>query len=158
MQSMLNLWCTYLVENNIISKNDIEIYAFGMRSTITSFLFYSIVGAFGLLTHQFINSIFVLVVFSLLRPYAGGIHLQSRALCSIFSVSIALIILGASKILNVAIPRLDTPLLLAGSIIILLFSPVDTPNKRLSHLEKQVYRKNCLQLTLLFCLFYFNLL
>lgn len=140
MENIINSICEELVKSQIVSKQDVPIYQYGLKmlllkmAYITSFIIYA------LLVGALKETILFLLTYSFLRSYSGGYHASSILRC--YLVSLSTIILN-SVLCKVSIAgilfKIDIVLLILSSIFIFLFSPVDNHEKQLDDLEKKVY-------------------
>lgn len=140
MENIINSICEELVKNQIVSKQDVPIYQYGLKmlllkvTYITSFIIYA------LLVGALKETILFLIAYSFLRSYNGGYHASSILGC--YLVSLSTIILN-SVLCKVSIAgilfKVDIVLLILSSVFIFLFSPVDNHEKQLDDLEKKVY-------------------
>lgn len=140
MENIINSICEELVKNQIVSKQDVPIYQYGLKmlllkvTYITSFIIYA------LLVGALKETILFLIAYSFLRSYNGGYHASSILGC--YLVRLSTIILN-SVLCKVSIAgilfKVDIVLLILSSVFIFLFSPVDNHEKQLDDLEKKVY-------------------
>jgi accessory gene regulator B len=125
-----------------IPEEEKELYIYGFYM-VFSYTFYCIFAALlGVIFHLLAESILFFLLFSLIRSYAGGVHASTEISCMIctslsFLASVAAIRLGVFC----AQPVAAFAVLAAGSVIILAFAPLDTPEKRLDRAERKHYRK-----------------
>lgn len=140
-----------LINNQIISNEDRAVYKYGLE------IFLSLVTKIVLLT--IIAYIFNVVVemtifastFFILRINAGGYHAKTFLGCFIATVIFTFFTIGILS--TISIPFYLTIIILTISdILIFLYAPVDTPNKRLTPREYSIYRKRSLRFAILFTL------
>ena len=81
------------ITNNIIEKDDAELYVFGVMQGLRTLL--GIVSALllSILFHNFLYGIIVLATFMPIRIFSGGYHAQTPTQCFFGSMSIQLIAL-----------------------------------------------------------------
>lgn len=132
---------SYFVERKIISKEDIDIYSYGMLVlfyyllNIASFLLLALV--FGYL----LESVVFLTAFFSLRIFIGGYHSSTHLKCYVVSMLIYGIFLYFIHSIGLFNDLTIIALLIFSGITIFLFSPGDTENKRLTKKEKAIYKK-----------------
>jgi accessory gene regulator B len=131
-----------LIGTSVISDEEQELYIYGFYM-LFSYLFYFIFAVLlGVLFHLLLESVLFFLLFSLIRSYAGGVHASKELFCVLYTslsflVSIAFIRLNAF----LARPVVAFIVLVAASLSILIFAPLDTYEKQLNHEEKQYYQK-----------------
>lgn len=146
-----------MIKSNVITHNEKELYTycfdyiFELVFSILSFLF------IGLLFDRFIFScIFLLVIFPL-RTFGGGIHAPTSLSCTIISYLIYVIALIIGPILAPMYSIQWTILLFLEILIIVIFAPVDTPNKRLRKEQRTKLKTFCTISLIVIALIYFVL-
>lgn len=101
------------------------------------------------------EGIIIIIPFIFLRSFAGGVHAKSSKVCFIVSTILLLALIYLSNILTNSI--YICILMLFSSTSIIIFSPIENENKRLTVSEKTVYRILCSLLIFSFCILYFIL-
>lgn len=130
------------IENDIISKDDEELYLYSFQSLIAhlaSWLTLAILGAtFGC----FWETVVFLVLFAPLRIYAGGFHQGSYLSCYISSLFLFIGIVAFCKLAadNVSIGAIIISVAVSAGIIFLL-APIADENKPLDADETKKYKK-----------------
>lgn len=129
-----------LVKNNIIKKEDFEIYKFGIESFI--------IKACHLVSYMIIGMVFRLLpelivflgAFIPLRESSGGYHAKTPVKCYILSCGTVISFLC----LLILIPesKMEYSIILAAvsSLILFLIVPVETENKPLNDAEQTYYK------------------
>ena len=69
-------------------KGDIEVYVYGVECFLNMAIVASILCLWGILTHNFFETLLWIISFSLIRHYAGGLHAPSELSCIISSILI----------------------------------------------------------------------
>lgn len=142
MSSITKKVCEWLLLNKIIEEDDIPLYEFGL----TQLFFYII--EYGALTLMAIMlgifkfyTLFLISILSL-RKNAGGIHSESHVICFIITNIIFFFVLEIIKVSAkfMMIKYLVIPLLF-GIIVLIVLSPIETPNKPISRCEFIVFRR-----------------
>ena len=129
-----------LKHSSIIKEDDVELYAYGFYILISKLLFFIIALIFGAILNIVFESIVFYVSFSIIRAYAGGVHADKEWKCFLYtSVSIIMCALGIKILINVEPTTFFVSMLIISSIIIVVFSPLDTKEKPLSTEEKEKY-------------------
>lgn len=129
-----------LVEKNTISSENKPIYQYGIQQGLTIGLNFFTTFAIGLIFHMIIESFLFLAVYIPLRSFAGGVHAKTANRCYVYSTIMIIVALLVIKFFPFGI-FIGSCLSLINGTIIFLLAPVETANKKLDELEKQVYKK-----------------
>lgn len=133
-----------LLTTSVIKEEDKELYSYGFFLLITRFFFFLITVFVGVLVGIPVESVLFYIVFVSLRGYAGGVHAKTETACTILTtLALTGSVLGIKvmEITNCSV--ISTLMLMCGSLVILLFSPLDTKEKPLTNQEKRYYRRVC---------------
>lgn len=143
---MISKLSAYLTEkmlsNGTISKEDKELYIYGLFMLISHLVFFIISCVFGLILGCVLESIVFYVAFQFIRRYAGGYHAATETRCEIFStlsILACIVVIKLSKTYDI-----QTALLIisaVSAVCIFVFCPLDTPEKPLSDKEFRYFRK-----------------
>lgn len=96
----------------------------------------------GCLFSMLLETVIFLLAFSFLRSYAGGYHASSSLKCYVSSSAIMAVSLLIIRYADMPIANIVFALF--GTVICLIFAPVESQNKPLDEIEKAVYRKRAL--------------
>lgn len=139
-----------LLSKGIINEEEKELYLYGvfmLLSQITYSIFTLLVG---LLIKCLFESIVFYLSFQSIRKYAGGYHASTELRCQIISTGSIMLCLTLIKELELF--DFNNGLLLItvpSALCILALSPLDTPEKPLTHNEFRRFRKISLLILLL---------
>lgn len=128
-----------LIENNIIEKNDKNVFIYGIDYMLSSILHIVTTLAIGALFGMFLESVVFLISYMPIRQYAGGFHASTPTRCyfsSIIITTVVLYIIGLPIWSDIVILFF----LAVASLIIFLLAPVEDKNKPLDDKEKIVYK------------------
>lgn len=134
-----NVVISNLIYYRLVDQEDIEIYKFGFECFCLKVIHYTtycmVAMAYGCL-YEFL--IFI-VSYMMLRKYAGGIHAKTRIGCLVISN----IFLSGVLIIGQWIEKglLLSVISILGLLLIIIFAPVDNPNRVLSDKERNKFRK-----------------
>ena len=131
-----------LIASSVVEEVDRELYVYGFFLLITRVSFFLVAAAIGCLLGVPGEGIVFYIVFILLRSYAGGVHAKTEVACTVLTTLSIGISVAMIKMLELS-DRGMIPLLIAANICILLFSPLDTPQKPLDAAEREWYRRKC---------------
>ncbi len=129
-----------LARSSVIQDEDIELYAYGFYVLISKLLFLIISLILGVILNIVLESLVFYVSFSIIRAYAGGVHADKEWKCFVYT-TIALLIcaLGIKLLINFEPTCVYVSMLIASSLLIIIFSPLDTEEKPLSEIEREKY-------------------
>ena len=129
-----------LARSSVIQNEDVELYAYGFYILISKLLFLIMALIFGVILNIVLESLVFYVLFSIIRAYAGGVHADKEWKCFFYtSISIIMCVLGLKILINIELTCVYVSLLIASSLLIILFSPLDTEEKLLSEIEREKY-------------------
>lgn len=126
---------------NSIGQDERELYIYGFFMLFSKLFFFLLTVIYGAILGLIGESMVFYIAFTCLREYAGGVHASTERVCTICT-SLALLISVIAIKVCVSMPLIITPLVsIPLSIIcIVLFSPLDTEEKRLTFNEKREYK------------------
>lgn len=138
----------FLVNREIISREDIPIYIYGYEALIASMVNFILIVILGVIFHQGWQSIVFFVVFALTRVHSGGYHAQSYLKCNlvlalVFIITITLIeaIIFSKRDYTIVV------FVLFYLSVILKFAPVPDSKKQISKAEEVKFREKILLLS-----------
>ena len=138
--SLANRIAQLFVKQGIISEADKELYRFGFNQFLT--IIFNVVTTLiiGCAFHMVISSVIFLIVYVPLRSYAGGYHANTPWRCYVLStLVIALVLIILKYFTNLLVCY--AIVLIAGTILCLLLSPVSDQNKPFDDTEQKVFKK-----------------
>lgn len=144
MQALISRFVSFLIGQQIVKEGDREIYEFGFWSAFLFLLnFLCSLILIGSLGKWYLGSIFLLL-FIVIRSYAGGYHSKSPWTCFVISqicIVAGIILCGYAANYAAAGNSIKCFVLyLLMSIIILYFSPRQSPENPLTENDKKKYR------------------
>lgn len=127
-----------LIENNSIDVADVEVYKFGIETTLLKALHYTSYLVIALCMNKFFEFAIIFAVFYIFRRNTGGFHAKTRIGCYLFSCAVIFLSLFATEINfswqgAAVISILDI-------IILLILSPVKNSNRNLDAEEIKYFR------------------
>lgn len=131
-----------LYRHKLIDNDNIELLEYGLFLFFSYILYAVICLACGAVFHSLIQSVIFYLTFCVVRVFAGGFHASTETRC--FIISALSIIISVYSIKQFTVQNLNlcfVILLLISSIIIFIFAPVDTDNKKLDSEERKRFRK-----------------
>ncbi|MBR6095220.1 MAG: accessory gene regulator B family protein [Lachnospiraceae bacterium] len=142
MIQKISCFLTDILSNHItINEKERDIYEYCIRIVLKRSLFLVILMLFGIITGQIGITLLYIVSFMPLRSYCGGAHAPTPALCYLLSYGISIAVLSLIPLFtSTCPPPLILILFLFFCIPIIILSPVDTENKRISPQNKRVLK------------------
>lgn len=132
-----------LIQKNVIEDCNREIYLFGVEQFLTITLNIVTTIVIGLVLGKLWQSILFVLMFMVLRSYAGGYHASTPVGCYILTSSIITTALSVLKFIGINI-LVCVGLLIISGVAILILSPVQSENKPLDNIEFVIYRKKAI--------------
>ncbi|MGL6202007.1 MAG: accessory gene regulator B family protein [Lachnospiraceae bacterium] len=130
------------LNNKVIEQEQFRAYAYGCELLVSDMISNIIVLLAALLMGRVIEMIIFLVVFSSIRVVCGGYHASSYKNCILnFCTSTILLFLITEWLIHRNYYGLIIVLVVAADLMILMFAPVDHPNRPLTKEEMIKYRK-----------------
>lgn len=140
----------WLYKQQAISKEDIELYEYGILNVIIAIAPVLMVLVIGFFMHGMVEGMIMLIPFLSIRKYSGGYHAPYMWVCTLTSCS--LLMLCIYVILHSSWGYAYWGVLGIAMIILWNLSPIDSKNKRLTEKDKIKYRKITRILLLIFLL------
>lgn len=133
----------FFYEKNIVKQEDEEVYAYGMELLYSSIFNIFLAILISAATNTFLPTTVFMFTFAISRQYIGGYHAKTHFGCmSILTVVLIIFsILSKNIPINFEIP-ISSIVTVISIILVILFAPVEHPNKPLSDNDKIRLRKN----------------
>ena len=139
MKKVADLFSDWLVESEIIRKDERELYAYGFwQGGVLLFNFLTI-AVIGIIADMLWQSVVFTIAYGLLRPVAGGFHARTQRNCYFYSILLIVLALGVLRWEQWDAITCMIVVLASGSIVYKL-APVEDENKPLDDVEVVVYR------------------
>lgn len=130
-----------LSESNIIKKEDVAVYKYGILLCLTTVLEIGIILILSLFIGNFIKTIVFLLAFLPIRVYAGGFHADTKLRCFFVLLGVYTLFTILSMNSDHAIYQYMMILIPISNIIcVYLWSPLIHVNKNSSENEKKKFR------------------
>jgi len=132
----------FFVINNIIPREDIEVYEYSLGLLFSTILNTGAVLAISIATGTFFETVLFLIGFITLRTATGGFHAKNHFRCFVIFIATYLTFLAA-LFFTPAIWQLPLIYIFAAisSASIVLFAPIENKNKPLSEKEFVLFRR-----------------
>lgn len=152
MKYLAGMITTWLIKQEAITEGDRELYEYAAHSFFLAIAPFAYALIIGELTGELKVSLVLVVPFAVIRKYSGGFHAKREWTCVVSSCLLLLgCILVASHLHNSIV---FGGLVLLGIVLMIIFSPVDSENRRLEPDEKKLRKREAAILALLFYLIY----
>jgi accessory gene regulator B len=153
-----NAFAQWLYHAGSITKEDLPVYehaAYCLCFTLTPLVLVSVIGC---LLGMFREGILMIIPFYLLRKFSGGIHLKSPVNCLISSTCLLVLsLLIIRAVLDSGHYFIFCIFVFLSIVLIFFLSPIDSEQKRLSVMERKVFRKGARSLLIFIGGIYFML-
>ena len=140
---LANLFSCLLLENDIITSEEVSIYSYLFEYIIENVIYFTITIIIGILRGNIWYGIVMYLVNSLFRSYGGGAHASTKELCVVISYGIVFFIVFFVPFVAERLGCVRGILYAISGAIIFLISPVDCCNKRLDKLKKRNLKVKC---------------
>lgn len=142
-----------LVSNNIINKDDEDVYAYGFEVLISSLISTIVLLIIAILTNTFLYSLLFIIGFVTTRMCCGGYHAKHHSTCLLTTLFNYLIFLSTITFLPKGILIFIIPILISiYTIIILILAPLEHPfNPFTVSQKKRLKVKIIILLSILIC-------
>lgn len=140
----------WLYKQQVIEREDIELYEYGVFNVIIAIMPVFMVLCIGFLMHGVVEGMIMLIPFLCIRKYSGGYHATYLWACTL--VSCGALILCNYIILQSSWGYLYWIMLGIAVTVLWSLSPIDAKNKRLTEKEKIKYQKRTRSLLVMFLL------
>lgn len=129
----------WMIDSGSIDEEEREIYEYAIQSLklLIMPVFYAVF--IGWLLQEWGITLCYVFVFAIVRKFSGGYHAKTELQCTLFSLLSIFLGVESVKIIDLGLGLEIT--FLVSVLIILMASPVDSPNKRLEINEKRSIRK-----------------
>lgn len=138
------------IENRLIKEKDKELYLFGITQSLSLAINIITICIIAFLLKAELEAVVFSGAYYYLRSYAGGIHAKSAKKCYILSI---FLVIGSLMIINnvhVSIYYFVLIVVISSAIIFIL-APVDSDNKRLDRLEREIFKKKARNILIVEC-------
>ena len=126
------------------SDYPIEIYVYGIKLIISSVVGMCVIFTIGLFTGYFVQAMIYIVALSLIKSFAGGYHANTYLMCNVISgISFLFALIMYFPLLRMSKSEvlITTVLVFCVTLLtIILFSPVEHPNKKIEQGDKKKYQ------------------
>ncbi len=142
MNWITNKILSFMIRHKAISDNRdvVSFYRYGVEITISSFLNILLVLFIGILLFHFSWAVAFLITFVFIRLTVGGYHADTYLRCNLIMCSVFLMVAFLSNLLTFKHISIPIFIIIFTSSMIIMFGPVDNPNKPVPA-DKRLYYK-----------------
>ena len=138
-------------KNASYTSDEIEVCTYGLELIISDIIVVFITIIVSLMTDTILYTLLLLVVFITLRHRAGGFHASSHMRCNIiYFIAYTCFLAGIKYIPDDIVKYIVIAICILGFLSIYQYAPVAHPNKPVSVLKKNKFRKQSIILEVLF--------
>ncbi len=143
---------SFFVCNRIIQEEDKEVYEYGLQLLLSTVLNGLISLFLAIISGTFINCIFYLIAFVVIRKSAGGFHAETHWGCCCILAVVLSVFIALTKL----VPHNFYTIISIFSVVfslaaIIALAPLEHPNKPLSDIDRRRLRKVSLIYTAIIC-------
>ena len=146
----------WLTKNNVINKQEEELYEYAVYSLLITMLPLLMAFGIGCTMNKCAASIVFILPFMLIRKYSGGYHCKYPWICIIISTGI--LYFGIYIVDKINHNKYVDLIFVVSVIGLMILSPIDSANRRLEDDEKKVYKKRTIYLLILSAIVYMAML
>ena len=143
IDKMTNMLTNFIIQHSDVKSEDADIIAFGVKYGLITLAEILGMVVISFLMRELIPGAVILIAFISIRVYAGGYHAKTLPRCVVMSTILFTLIILGYKMLYLPIIVKGLIALFLG-VLILIFSPVENDNRRLSKNEKKVFKNRAL--------------
>lgn len=136
-----------LMDNNV--KIDKDLYDYGYTILKNYLIIFFSVLIFSIWSHTVTETILFSLFLLTLRRYLGGFHFSNHRICNLFSFLLIIIVPIISDNIRISFLSLVCVFVIIITISIYI-GPVDHYNKRISHQEKQIYKRKSILIEIIY--------
>lgn len=134
-----------LLNKNVISRDEYEIYQYGLEQLLRNALMFVLVVIVGICLGALIEMLVILVSFMCLRMYAGGYHASTSLRCLLLTIFSMTAGLSAVRFIELDSKYIILILAVLGILCVGII-PVEAPNKPLDEIELLVYKRKTIKI------------
>lgn len=132
------------IKSGIVEGTQREVYQYGFEILLSYISYILIFLVVAVLTGTFICSLLFGIAFFITRSIAGGYHAATYSACHFLSlVNQVMFILLIILLPNENHPLASVGATLMSSVLLLIFAPIDHPNKPFIKTERKRFRRMC---------------
>jgi len=132
------------IKTDVIEEQQREVYLYGFEMLISNIVYVFVFLILAILTQTILCSLLFGISFFITRSIAGGYHAATYSMCHLLSLlNQVLFILLVTLLSQELHPVASVVSILMSSGILLIFAPIDHPNKPFIKTERKRFRRMC---------------
>lgn len=145
MDKLIDVIMEKLLSGGFVKEDEADIVRFGLELNIMKLIISAAMLAAAVVFRSAPAALVFMAVYPPLRSCCGGYHARTRIVCFILSMAVMSLVIAASRLMHGKASLIaGTAFAAAGVLLIILFAPVDTPNKPFDDIERKVFRRRSL--------------
>lgn len=143
LDTCVNKIASFLLRNNAISKDEVELHIYGIQKVIGILLTVTITMIFSIIIGKVLATVIFLIFFVGIRSYTGGYHAKTQMRCLLYFQMLYLVTMLLFQPAIQSLPSFaKLGAALTASIILIIFAPVNHPGLCLTPSEIRRSKKN----------------
>lgn len=132
------------IKTDVIEEQQRDVYLYGFEMLISNIVYVFVFLILAILTQTILFSLLFGISFFITRSIAGGYHAATCSMCHLLSLlNQVLFILLVTLLSQELHPVASVVSILMSSGILLIFAPIDHPNKPFIKTERKRFRRMC---------------
>lgn len=141
IKNVSNKMTEFFINKEVINEDDRDIYLYGSEILVSEVICTTITLGIGLFLGRFIKTVLYLLIYTLIRVYAGGYHAMSHKMCiTIFNVLYVFLLIITELLFRFNLSNILCLGTIIAMVIIVVLSPVEDSRKPLEEYELRSYR------------------
>lgn len=129
------------IKNGIIPESKKEVYAYGFETMLSLFTYTAVFIGLAAITKTMLASVIFWIGFFVIRTISGGFHAKTYLGCHMLFMMNHVLFILIYRCCSDELQMHAAPILIiVSSLIILIFAPVDHPNKPFIKTERKRFR------------------
>lgn len=130
---------TWLIASKAVEPEDRELYEYAVSCLFITLSPLVLVLCLGFLMGMVRESMVLIIPFMTIRKFSGGIHARSPFVC--FVSSTGLLFFFLLLVQKISVNWILSLLLVLGGVSLIIFSPIDSEERKLNGQEKKVFHR-----------------
>ena len=150
MQKCMDMVINWMIQRDAINEKERDLYKYAFYSLFLLILPFILAAGMGFFLGSVKHGVAIIFPFAILRKYSGGYHASNLLTCIIDSCFVLFLCIVLSMHI-----KCDWKLAIAvviASASLIIFSPLDSENRKLDTKERITYKKIIIVCVLFFCL------
>lgn len=128
----------WLISHYAVEEQDRELYVYAVYSFLMTISPLLLSFIFGVMMGMVMQSIILIIPFMVIRKYSGGFHAKNAWSCLICSCLLLILCISMTSYIKCGLGLATVTVMALGSLMV--FSPIDSENRRLELHEKKRYK------------------